>query len=161
MENHKNFGTLPIEILRTITSMLTRKDLKSLRVLNKRLNLVSQETLFEAITVSTNFKSVAQLLYIASSKFYTDWRSCPTCSSTFDRRRAQDFPWIFTRRDAQRAISNCTRREAQKPSAQDLSLIQFAIPIPQENAKHPNYPLLGRGVSGTNHIRCKIYAVIL
>ena len=63
-------GTLPIELLRSITASLTSKDLKTLRIMNRRLNAVSLESLFKAITLSIVPESIHQLLHITSSTFY-------------------------------------------------------------------------------------------
>ena len=72
-------GLLPIEVLRITTSSLSSKDLKNLRLMSRKLNRVTSETLFRAITLSTSPESIIQLLSIASSEFrasqvrYVNW----------------------------------------------------------------------------------------
>ena len=60
---------LPTETLCQIVLGLERKDLKILRLMNRRLNQVANERMFESIEVATDDGSMRQLLYIISSDF--------------------------------------------------------------------------------------------
>ena len=62
---------VPVEILRSITAPLARKELKALRLTNRKLHSVASETLFESIAITTNGASYAQLLNIAASDFWS------------------------------------------------------------------------------------------
>ena len=61
---------LPIEILLQIIAPLARKELKTLRLTNRKLYTIASEKLFESIAITTNEASYIQLLNIAASK---DW----------------------------------------------------------------------------------------
>ena len=64
-------SNLSIEILRFITAPLTRKDLKALRLTNRKLHSIASENLFHSIAVTTNDASYLQLLNIAASDYWS------------------------------------------------------------------------------------------
>ena len=59
---------LPVEILRQIVGLLTRKELKVLRLQSRKLCSVASEQMFERITVSTTDASFIQLANVASDE---------------------------------------------------------------------------------------------
>ena len=66
-----NLLDLPDEMLVLAVSFSQRKELKCLRLANRRLARISSENLFESIAISTTDHSIVQLLYVAGSPIYS------------------------------------------------------------------------------------------
>ena len=66
-----SLDSLPVELLRPIIASLAVKELKVLRLMNRKLCNVASETLFKTVTISTNATSYIQLLNVATSEFYS------------------------------------------------------------------------------------------
>jgi len=63
---------LPVETLRQIMGLLTRKELKALRLMSQQLCSIASERMFESITLSTTDASFIQLFNIASHDRWSD-----------------------------------------------------------------------------------------
>ena len=64
--------SLPTEIVRNIIKHLTRRDLKCLRLMDRRLRIAASETLFHSLTVRNISSSQTQLEQVTASSFWAD-----------------------------------------------------------------------------------------
>ena len=67
---HFPLNDLPTEILLRIISFLVRKDLKTLRSMNRRVCALASEKMFESLTICTNDASYIQLLNVVTHQVW-------------------------------------------------------------------------------------------
>ena len=89
-------SSLPTEILRQCFETLTRKDLKSLRLMSSKISIIASERLFESILVNNEAPSYLQLTNITASPRWSRqeqnicW-SAPEVSGPIRRSQAKLF----------------------------------------------------------------------
>ena len=66
-----SLDSLPVEVLRPIIATLAMKELKALRLMNRKLCNVASDTLFKTLAISINAASYIQLLNVAASGLWS------------------------------------------------------------------------------------------